>query len=119
MPIQWGGGDNWKMRCSSNVDDKGRMWIAAWDVRSEGFKEKDDDMPINREATSLGPGTEWVNLGSISDLCLSRCAREHIQLLDISNAERQEVDMANLEKSAEILARIDSASARGENEIPQ
>ena len=109
MTILWGGGVNWKMRFASKVDDKGRMWISSWAGHSEGFEENDGDMPVNRGATSIGHGTEWIHLDSITDLGLSRCAREHI---DMSNADRQEVDMAYLKRSAEILSSIDAAAAR-------
>ena len=69
-------------------------------------------MPVNREATSIGHGTEWIHLDSIADLGLSRCTREHIHLVDISNSERREVAMTNLKRPAEILATIDAATAR-------
>ena len=111
-------GDNWKMRFASKVGDKGRMWIAARDGPSEGFEENDDDMHINRADTSLGHCTEWIHLDSIADLGLSRPTREHIPLVDTANTERQEVAMANLKKSAEILVSIDAVAARKEKETP-
>ena len=66
------GGGNWEMRFKSKVDEQGNLWIAAWGGHSEGFKENDGDMHPNREATSLGHGTEWIHLDSITDVGLPR-----------------------------------------------
>lgn len=58
LTILRGGGGNWKMRFKRKVDEHGKLWIAARGGRSAGFKENDDDMPVNRESTSLGHGAE-------------------------------------------------------------
>ena len=110
MTILRGCGDNWKMRLASKVGDKERMWVLSG--RSEGFGENDGDMPVNRDSTSLGHGTGRIRLGIITDLGLSRCARDHIRLVDMSNSEPQEAAMTNMETSAEILSSIDALAER-------
>ena len=112
LTILRGGRGNWKMRFKSNVDEQGKLWVASWGGHSAGFKETDDDIPPNREATSLGNGTEWIHLDSITDVGLPRCPREHIHLVDIPNAARREIALAHLKRSAEILATIDTVGAR-------
>ena len=100
------------MRFKSKVDERGKLWIAAWGGHSAGFKENDGDIPPNREATSLGRGTEWIHLDSIEDVGLSKRTRDHIHLVDISNSARREVALTNLKRSAEILVTIDAVEAR-------
>ena len=102
------------MRFPRNVSDDGALWISALTGRSSGFEENDDDMPINREAPSLGQGAEWVKLDGIADPGLARCSREHIHLADVSSPDRKEVAMTILEKSAEILVTVDARVDRGD-----
>ena len=80
----------------SKLGDKGKPWVASMASHSAGFGENDDDMPINRGASSIWGGTEWIYLDGIADLGISRCTREHVHLVDVSHAERREAAMAKL-----------------------
>ena len=105
MTIVRGGSDNWKMRHPGKVGDKGRLWMSDTGRIPSRFKENEDGMPINDEDPSIGPGTERINHDVVTDLGLSRCCRLHIHMADVPNAERKEVSMTNMRKSANTLAK--------------